>query len=220
LKYVYTSDNRLETPINYSYAEFGGVEFLAAYIQDRQQAMARIGQPLRDLSATEISQWLQRELLSAASGQPNGARDGAAILRSLQIEQPIDTAHLLDCLLGSQLADAREPAITPWVDRLVQRFEVTKKLYAGYRPGFRTGEGDIGCVPLYLTLALVLCLRYHADGQLKYLSTLLKLTDLLCSLPADSYAAGNLAVRLGLLVGAEVASVRALANLKSVRIAA
>lgn len=219
MKYPYSSDNRLEAPISYTYAEFGGGEFLAAYVHDRRQATARIGQTLRDLPADEMAQLLRRELVSTAS-EPNGACDGAATLGTLQIERAIDTAQLLSCLLAAQLAETREPAATPWLDRLVQRFEVTKKLYAGYQPGFRKGEGDAGRVALYLTLALVLCLRYHADGQLRYLSTLLKLTDLLCSLPVASYASENLATRLGLLISAEVAAVRALASLKGVAIAA
>jgi hypothetical protein len=216
LKYRYTSDNWLDRPITYAYAEFGGGEFLAAYVQDRKQAMARIGQALQNLPAAEMTQLLRRQFVS----QPSGSCDGAAKLNALQIEQAIDTAQLLNCLLTAQLADAPEPAVTPWLDRLVQRFEVTKKLYARYEPGFRKGEGDAGRVALYLMLALVLCLRYHADGQLKYLNTMLKLTDLLCSLPAASYEPENLAVRLGLLIGAEVAAVRALASRKSVPIAA
>jgi len=216
LKYRYTSDNWLDTPITYAYAEFGGSEFLAAYVRDREQAMARVGQALQNLPAVEMAQLLRRELLS----QPNGSCDGVAILNELQIDRAIDTAQLLNCLLTAQLADAREPAVTLWLDRLVQRFEVTKKLYARYEPGFRKGEGDTGRVALYLTLALVLCLRYHADGQLKYLNTMLKLTDLLCSLPVASYAPENLAVRLGLLVGTEVAAVQALASRKGVPIAA
>lgn len=220
MKYRCTSDNRLDTPITYAYAEFGGSEFLAAYVRDREQAMARVGQALQNLPAAEVAQLLRREFVSQSSGLPNGSCNGAAILNTLQIEQAIDSAQLLDCLLTAQLADAREPAVTPWLDRLVQRFEVTKKLYARYESGFRKGEGDAGRVALYLTLALVLCLRYHADGQLKYLNTVLKLTDLLCSLPVTSYAPENLAVRLGLLVETEVAAVRALASRKGVPIAA
>ncbi len=220
MKYHYTSDNWLDTPVTYAYAEFGGGEFLAAYIHDRRHAVARIGQALQDLPAAEMAQLLRRELMSQSSGQQNGSSDGAAKLNALQIEQAIDTAQLLSCLVRAQLADAREPAVTPWLDRLVQRFEVTKKLYARYEPGFRKGEGDAGRVAPYLMLALVLCLRYHADGQLKYLNTMLKLTDLLCSLPAASYAPENLAVRFGLLIGAEVGAVRALASRKSISIAA
>lgn len=220
MKYPYTSDNRLDAPITYAYAEFGGEQFLTAYVDDRRQAMARIGQTLRYLPAGEMAHLLRRELMLLPSGQPNGICSGAATLAELQIDQTLDTAYLLACLLAAQLADAREPAVTLWLDRLVQRFEVTKKLYAGYRPGLRKGEGEAGGVALYLTLALVLCLRYYAGGQLKYLSTLLKLMDLLCSLPVASYAAKNLAHRLGLLISAEVAAVRALARLKGVSIAA
>ena len=104
-----------------------------------------------------------------------------------------------------------------WLDRLIQRFEVSKKLYTRYQPGFRKGQGESGQVDLYRQLGLVLCLRYHATGQLRYLSTLLKLTDLLCSLPPTDNPAGPEAELVGLIVSAEVAAVRALAARQGVQ---
>ena len=86
-----------------------------------------------------------------------------------------------------------------------------------YQPGFRKGQGESGQVDLYRQLGLVLCLRYHATGQLRYLSTLLKLTDLLCSLPPTDNPAGPEAELVGLIVSAEVAAVRALAARQGVQ---
>lgn len=69
------------------------------------------------------------------------------------------------------------------LDCLLQRFEVTKKLYEVYSVGFKKGEGSNTLIVLYWLLALSLGLYYVKTKSIKYLSTLLKTCDLLCSLP-------------------------------------
>ena len=72
-----------------------------------------------------------------------------------------------------------------WVDRLLQRFEVNKKLRMEYLPGFRKGLGKDDDIRLYQCFSLILSLSYLQQGGLQYLSTLLKLNDLLLSLPKE-----------------------------------
>ncbi len=217
MNYIYTAENRLETPHTYAYAEFGGEEFLAAYVRDRRRSTARIGQVIREMEFDDVARLLRDEL--AASGGMPSSGDALAALHALELDQTVDTARLLDCLLDAHLADVREPVVARWLDRLIQRFEVSKRLYARYRPGFRKGDGDAGHAQPYLMLATILCLNYGANRRLNHLSTLLKLADLLCSLPATVYAARQ-AVNLGLIINAEVAAVRMLANSKRLHLAA
>ena len=65
---------------------------------------------------------------------------------------------------------------------LVQRFEVTKKIYKNYHINFRKGEGESDVVQLYWLFALSLTLYFCATKKIKYINTLLKVSDLLCSL--------------------------------------
>lgn len=228
MKYSYSGENRLETPAKYTYAAFGGGEFLQAYIRDRQEAIAGLGQAYKDLSWEDIPHLLRREF-SSSSGQllstplqPDRVDAPASmpvqIIRALSADQTINTTEVLECLVAIQLTSSGEPAVTVWLDRLVQRFEVSKKIYETYPPGFRKGLGDAHQVRLYWLLAIALCLQYHVDEQLKYLSTLLKLTDLLCSLPTEELKAESCSTGLGWVLCAEIAAIRRLADQKGVAI--
>jgi len=64
----------------------------------------------------------------------------------------------------------------------VQKFEVTKKIYESYPIGFRKGEGRNDIIQLYWMFSVSLALFYRRSKNIKYLSTLIKVSDLLCSL--------------------------------------
>lgn len=88
---------------------------------------------------------------------------------------PIDTAALLDALECDP-----DPV---WIDRLVQRFEVTKRLCSGYDARLRKGRGDWRDLTLYARLAALLV---RDTTRLDWLNAALKLHDLLLSQkPAD-----------------------------------
>jgi len=109
--------------------------------------------------------------------------DGNIIdLSSFNISSEVNSENLLVSLLSSQLNQGNESLIKFWLDLLVQRFEVTKKLYESYPVNFRKGEGRNDIVRIYWLFALSLSLFYCVTKSIKYLSTLLKVTDLLCSL--------------------------------------
>ena len=58
-----------------------------------------------------------------------------------------------------------------------------KKIYKNYHLNdFRSGRGDNEIVRLYWLFSLLLTLVYFETKNIKYLSTLLKVNDLLCSL--------------------------------------
>ena len=96
---------------------------------------------------------------------------------------PIGTASLLDALECDPVPD--------WIDRLVQRFEVTKRLYATYDARLRKGDGPVDDLTLYARLAALLA---RDTARLDRLNALLKLNDLLLSQPpaALSSVAGTL----------------------------
>lgn len=72
------------------------------------------------------------------------------------------------------------------LDGLVQRFEVSKRLYDGYDSTFRKPQGDYRDLMRYARLARLLADEVARSGDLKWLNTLLKLNDLLCSQPAPT----------------------------------
>jgi hypothetical protein len=179
----------------------------------------------RLIAATSLEGSLKfRSLLdegSANISRQNKVDDGnmngrAKNLGGLTIAEPVTTLDLLHALIAVQLTSDQGANTKVWLDRLVQRFEVTKKLYESYPPGFRKGEGSNTSVRLYWLFSLALCLFYARSNEIKYLSTLLKVCDLLCSLP-ESVLLGQIPEH-GLLavLATEIVSVQLLAEQKGV----
>jgi hypothetical protein len=131
----------------------------------------------------------------------------------------VATLDLLHALVAVQLTDVLDADIKQWLDRLVQRFEVTKKLYEFYGPGFSKGGGSNTSIRLYWLFALALCLFYARSYEIKYLSTLLKVADLLCSVP-ELMLQGNVPENgLSAVLAAEIVSVQLLSERKGVAFA-
>ncbi|TDL79404.1 hypothetical protein E2L08_10300 [Palleronia sediminis] len=102
---------------------------------------------------------------------------------------PIETRDLLGAL-----AAAPDPV---WIDRLVQRFEVGKRIHARYDARLRKGAGPVDDLTLYARFAAILAAN-DPVGRLPRLNALLKLCDLVCSQPAGarSRVAGDLRAAL------------------------
>lgn len=202
LIYPYTAENRLDTPHAYMYSAYGGVDFLVAYFSDRR---VRLAKHLRGVSRLPRGKLM--DALNAA------ARDLAAPVRPEAFSPDGTTLlqPLLAALLGV-LAAGEFMAAQTWLGRIIQRFEVSKKLYAAYTPGFRKGEGDVQEPARYVELALCLSLAYALSGKLQYLSTLLKLVDLLLSLDPHMLRPACSSERLALLVAVELDAVATLAE--------
>ncbi|MBL7074358.1 hypothetical protein ISS37_03855 [candidate division KSB1 bacterium] len=115
------------------------------------------------------------------------------ILESFSPDRKVETMSLLISLFSNILSNLKHsPLVKMWMDRLVQRFEVTKKLYERYKPGFRKGEGKSERLILYALFAMILSIYYYKNKNLKYLNALLKINDTLISVIvklADVYPA-------------------------------
>lgn len=97
----------------------------------------------------------------------------------------INTRSLLEKLISSLLNDKFGETEKKFLDKLVQRFEVSKKLYENYGTDFRSKSGGFLIIKLYWLFAVLLWFYYTRTNGLKYFNTLLKVSDLLCSLSPD-----------------------------------
>lgn len=208
MRYPYSAENRLELPAKYQYADFGGRAYLAEYLRERENALEALG--VRSAAASTPA--LLNLLGEYASNDEHVPID------VLSIDQTIRTQTLLNSLAFWLREDKASPEGEIWLRRLIQRFEVSKRLYNAYLPGFRKGEGDFSQVDLYLAFAALLCLRHLDTGSLQCLSTLLKTTDLLCSLPASEIVP-KAAKLLAVIVELETMAVRKLAKTRGVSLA-
>ena len=247
MNYPYSKVNRLEEPHSYMYTPFQGESLLQSYQSSRMAVMhcraavehggvepdhmfVACALPVlaKLFDATSLKGGRKfRTLLEGGSAKifwQGKMKDGSLHsltkgLEKLTTVEPIITLDLLHAMIAVQLTSIQDANTKVWLDRLVQRFEVTKKIYESYPPGFRKGDGANTLVRLYWLFALALCLFYARSNEIKYLSTLLKVCDLLCSLP-ESVMQGHIPEHgLSAVLATEMVSVQLLAEGKGVSFA-
>ena len=247
MSYIYSKINRLEKPHNYMYTPYYGADLLESYESSRVQVINRFIDS-RNLSFNEDSALLHELLpvfLEPFSSNLNvyeknfglllqkirikvtdkninktdNVKGKKVNLNDIKITESVSTSKLLYSLSRIFLVDVHNLNAKSWLDRLVQRFEVTKKIYESYLPGFRQGKGCNELIRLYWLLALTLCIFYLRSKEIKYLSTLLKLNDLLCSL-SESDLKDNIPQHgLVLVLITELLSIKLLSNRKGISFA-
>ena len=168
MSYEYTEVSRIENPHKYMYTPYQGSEFIDAYFRDRVQyfeSFARksgqkyknsIGLLLHSRATIILKNFLDSEfsdesdeLLKAKVDWENSPNldyslndDGNIVdLSSFDISGRVNSEDLLTSLLNSQLSRESEKTVKFWLELLVQRFEVTKKIYESYPVNFRKGGG-------------------------------------------------------------------------------
>ena len=209
IKYKHTEFNRLISPDNYMYTPFEGSSFLKAYYSDRLRHLEMFWGLDEKNHETQIPFWLHSRTLSALRKKLNAnkkfytelvrkhtnldynpnadnySKEEVASVSNLlffDIHSDIKTKDLLTSLLANQLDFSNSNLVKFWLDQLVQRFEVTKKIYEVYPKNFAKGKGESKSICLYWMFSLSLILYYEDTSSVKYLNTLLKIIDLLCSL--------------------------------------
>lgn len=243
MKYEYSATNRLEHPHAYMYTAFEGTPFLRAYFASRLDAIQNLNQcdgvsspdeKLFNIAFAKINEnfipFFSEGLgtapffISSDSVKDITEDDKLSLVQLAQrtaefsTESAVVTSDLLESVIAAQVLDLSLAETKLWLDRLIQRFEVSKKLFAFYPPGFRRGEGANDVIRLYCLMALSLSLFYSKSLELKYLNTLLKVCDLLSSLPAPEAMREQPKQVLQLILAFEVAFVQALSKSKGVRV--
>ncbi len=247
MSYLYSMANRLEEPHNYMYTQFQGEDFLRSYqcsrmdVLSRRATVANSGMepdnmfvyyalPALEKMFDATSSEGARKFLKLVNGSNAKMAEQSLTdprfdvvakgLDEIGLADSIKTLGLLHSLIAVQLNNVHDFNTKLWLDRLVQRFEVTKKVYEIYPTGFSKGEGENTSVRLYWLFALSLSLFYASTNGIKYLSSLLKVCDLLCSLPDEMVLEDIPRNGLSIVLAAEVVSVQLLAEKRGVSYAA
>jgi len=191
INYEYTNTNRLQEPHKYMYTPFQGKAFINAYITNRNENIKRFESQANKEQLVGIERYLcDATLLLLDQNQRSLIHKSFNSISAFGTSDIIYSKELLLFLLGSQLSGAKDERLTAWLNFLIQRFEVSKKLYETYHPNnIRKGLGDSKSVILYWLFSLLLILSYSDTKNIKYLSTCLKINDLLCSLNDDLLSA-------------------------------
>jgi len=185
-KYEYTEANRISNPHKYMYTKYDGEEFINAYVEDRKSHIVRF-KNLTNSSTLDKNLYLSTEYF-LVKGKLLPMKDYGNIknIDTFSGKNEIKTDELLLSIIVNHLNKGfnnKDLLLKNWTDYFVQRFEVTKKIFESYHSKeLRAGKGNNDTARLYGLLSLLLTLNFSITRNLKYLSTLLKLNDLLCSL--------------------------------------
>ena len=151
-QYLYASGDLLDQPNTYFYSEYGGRAFLQAWRRQRSEGA-------RDESKSVTT--------------ANGSEKDSAQAMS-------QTDLLLESVYRHFRSEGDAGEIRSVLDRLVQRFEVTKRLHGEYGPNWRPVDPmDYRRMERYVRFAEILHLAYQSTGGLPYLNALLKVMDTL-----------------------------------------
>lgn len=213
LKYEYTDADRLQSPHKYMYAPYQGRAFIGSYVSDREANLRRFKRQEPTQELAEIDRYLCESTILLLTENCRAVVDESVeTIDYFDGKTRVATEDLMTSLIVSQFSADQNKRLKDWIDFLVQRFEVTKKIYEIYHSNnLRKGEGAVDNVRLYWLLSLLLTLYYSGSNNIKYLSTLLKVNDLICSLD-DEFLRSVPKQGLVLILSKEMESISALSS--------
>lgn len=156
VNYRYSDGDLLHSPQTYRYTAWQGEAFVQAWRASRQAVCAQLPAPA---------------LLPLNAPGDVCANDSSALLSRICLH-----------LRNGPMAD--DELAQYWLPRLLKKFEVSKRLHAGYEttaPHRALPGSDFLAVTPYLLLAEAMIHGWRATGAGYYLSALLKLNDTLVS---------------------------------------
>lgn len=175
--YRYTQTNLLDgEPYHYFYAPFEGVDLLRGYRESRELALDKLNEQL--LAAGE------NKLASIISSWPEGKGTAEMEMPFGNVfDRHVDTAKELASatIWVAQGGDIKSPNLVDFVNSLIKKFEVSKRLRSRYVPGLKLEVKDSATVEAYCHLAFLTSLFPFASEKLWRMNALLKLNDVLIS---------------------------------------
>ncbi|MBT7349830.1 hypothetical protein HN803_03480 [candidate division WWE3 bacterium] len=179
MNYSYSKGDLLTSRNTYFYTPYEGFNFLEAWKKDR------------DKSASILGSRIEPPLIKVKTTLKSFAE-------KISLGKTVATELLLDTLYKS-LADESEEAtqdVYLLTNKLVKRFEVTKRIHEEYGLGFRAVDKEkYYNLGLYIRAAEVFECAYSLSKELPYLNVLLKCVDTLCAVyeKFDSNQKGRIA---------------------------
>jgi hypothetical protein len=190
VEYLYASKDLLKNRYHYMYTPFEGPSFLQAYLAQRRTLCTMLRSADDDkatfpgsseyILVNELRLLLQNDRSQEQVGSANWT---PRVLPGLPGEVQFKTRDvLLDLLYKYYASDYSGLQFQTWVETLVKRFEVSKRLHKRYSKELRPTEKNSECGDNYAFLSLLLVCLYRDGNSLKYLNTTLKLVDLIGAL--------------------------------------
>lgn len=190
ITYRYVKQNLLAERFHYNYTPYEGLGFLQGYIAQRQTLRDELEVVRHEFLAKPTTETaIAEEIRQAVLGDSEDV--GSAPLRGHHQQvlpaQPGDGDFvtytlLLDLWQSCIHGQGFSGECSQWAGFLLQRFEVTKRLYVGYTSSLKPAQQIYDTAHNYALLAALLAYQYKMEPNLKLLNTVLKLVDLLASI--------------------------------------
>ena len=156
-EYKYSKDNLLKRPQRYQFTEFEGKEFLDAYIDSRKKYLLKLNTNIPSID----------ELENILENKNSNQRKISATEKRL-------TDICFELINGKYISKLDKD-----VDYFLKKFEISKKLLSNYNDeeGFR----EDNLLENYVMLSLILVIKFKTKYDLRFINTVLKLNDIICS---------------------------------------
>ena len=201
-EYKYSNVNRLKEPNTYMYTEYLGDKFIDIYYQNRQSLIdfyksdgyrniknnlnmnnIQIMNKLEFQINNFISKFdIPHTILNYSEENKNSS------LIQIPNEQKLfsegfnfDIHEVLNFIINDFDNSSSEDNRILYLNKLIRKFEVRKKIYSSYDQDFREQFGRFDDLEIYLKLKIALIIYYVHNLDIKYLNTILKISDTLCS---------------------------------------
>jgi hypothetical protein len=185
--YEYTSENRLIHPHNYMYSEFEGEDFIKKYIRNRKKKIKLFSKYQSAFDVKKKDEELCKVLNNVLTEKPLSKNLDSYLKTYYRVDfkpkQVIDSSQMFKYLIARNIKNNINKNTKNWINFFIQRFEVTKKVSDEYNVSSkRKSVGKNDAIHNYWLFSILLINSYYRLSNLKYLNTMVKLNDLICSL--------------------------------------
>jgi len=165
LEYSYANTDLLEFPQKYQMTPFEGREFLSSYEKNRQKILDKIKNNQTVNSLSHTLKLLQKQFLI-----------------DIKSDQKIFvTSNQLSSILLRLQHQKETQQETKFIMALLKKFEIKKRIFSEYDHELKENSTDFKILTNYILLAAICVKKFQDNNNPKFLNTLLKLNDTICS---------------------------------------
>lgn len=165
LEYSYTNTDLFEFPQKYQMTPFEGREFLSSYEKNRQKILDKIKNNQTVNSLSHTLELLQKQFLI-----------------DIKSDQKIFvTSNQLSSILLRLQHQKETQQETKFIMALLKKFEIKKRIFSEYDHELKENSTDFKILTNYILLAAICAKKFQDNSNPKFLNTLLKLNDTICS---------------------------------------
>ena len=165
MEYSYANTDLLEFPQKYQMTPFEGRELLSSYEKNRQKILDKIKNNQTVNSLSHTLKLLQKQFLIDIKS------DQKIFVTSNQLSS-------IFLRLQHQKETQQE---TKFIMSLLKKFEIKKRIFSEYDHELKENSTDFKILANYILLAAICTKKFQDSSNLKFLNTLLKLNDTICS---------------------------------------